>query len=105
MQEILTKDRVPGTFWVQEGEISGKGIHWEEWRKEMVFWDEEANPDDEPGIKLEDGGWGFAGWDPEHHIYTRYNTTLWTNALLPDRDPFFDWGVTYCERDQHKTTL
>ena len=39
-----------------------------------MVWAEQANPDDEPGIALEGGGGGFAGWDPRAHTYTRYRT-------------------------------
>ena len=77
-KQRLTKDCLPGNFWVQEGEIFRFGDHikWGEWSKGWVVWDEEANMNDEPGIRLEGGGWGFAGWDPEHHIYTRYDSPL-----------------------------
>ena len=80
-KQRLTKNRLPGIFWVQFVEIfrSSKEIEWEEWTKERVDWAEEANLDDEPGIQPESAGGGFAGWDPEHHIYTRYDTPLWQN--------------------------
>lgn len=77
----LTRDdlTVPRQETVQVGEIFGNEVVWTEPRTMLLRWSANVNLDDQPGIELSHGGWGYAGWDQQESAYLRYDTSLGNN--------------------------
>ena len=77
MTKRLTSTDLPLKATVQVGEIFGSDIEWYETMETTLAWKDKVNLDDEPGIDLDHGGWGYAGY--ENGIYLRYDAPLEEN--------------------------
>lgn len=72
--ETILGRQLPCTCNVQYGERFGCKIYWQEPCEETLTWKDKVNPDNEPGICIEDdGGWGYAGWNYKQKILERYS--------------------------------
>ncbi len=80
LPEVYTKrvgeQDLPAKAWIQRGEIFGSKIEWDAPEETTLMWSAQCNLNDEAGIITNNGGWGYAGYEPAQSVYLRYNDAL-----------------------------